>query len=71
MSGSVQPIIPIYGTAAAPCPPPPEGNKKLIGYMQRLQQILVQLAASQDKGVAIDRLAVLMKEMDTVKFSSC
>jgi len=65
MSNTVQPANPIYGTAAAPCPPPPVGNKKLVGYMTRLHEILLQLSNEKNKSQTLNRIMVLKKEVET------
>ena len=66
-----QPANPIYGTAAAPCPPAPVGNKNLIQYMVRLNDILVKLNTEKKKDTALDRLAVLKKEIDATNQRTC
>jgi hypothetical protein len=71
MNNTIQPATPIYGTPGKPCPDPPAGNQKLIEYMNRLQQILVQLAMTKNKATALDRISVLSKEMEITNFSSC
>jgi len=47
----------------AGCPEPPQGNKDLSNYMDRMKEILQQLSSSHDKGTATQRLDNLKEEM--------
>lgn len=43
----------------------PFANKKLVGYMTRLNQILVNLTKSSDKKITLDRISLLKAEVNT------
>jgi hypothetical protein len=64
-------VNPIYGASRTPCPAPPAGNKNLITYMNRVQSIMTDLVATRKKQVAIDRLDVLIAEINTTTHTTC
>lgn len=64
--------VPNYGMInTVDCPDPPVGNKNLIGYMARLQDIMTQLAVDRKKNVALTRIEVLSAEIENTNHTSC
>lgn len=47
----------------AGCPEPPQGNKDLSDYMDRMKEILRQLSSSHDKATATQRMDNLKAEI--------
>ena len=47
----------------AGCPEPPQGNKDLSDYMDRMKEIMQQLLSSQDKKTATQRMDNLKAEI--------
>jgi len=56
---------PIYGGATPSCPTPPPGNVHLLEYVTRLRGIMLQLASTKEKTIALERIAILKAEVET------